>query len=136
MSYAVSAALQEAVYNQLVNDAGVTGLVGGNIYDALPSGSLPPTYISLGPEEARDASDQLGDAARHDFIVSVVTDQSGFQDAKEVAAAICDALIGADLTLSRGHLVGLWFQRAKAERTDNGASRRIDLIFRARVDDI
>ena len=60
----------------------------------------------------------------------------GFQLAKEVAGAICDALIDAQLSLNRGHLVGLWFLRAKAARSNSGTSRRIDLTFRARVQDI
>ncbi|MGB0799260.1 MAG: DUF3168 domain-containing protein [Planktomarina sp.] len=135
MTYAVSSALQQAVYQTLVNDPALTALVGSDIYDALPTGGVPNTYVSLGPEEVQDASDVCADGARHEMVISVVTDTSGFQSAKDIAAAVCDALIGANLTLSRGHLIGLWFLRAKAARTDNGNSRRIDLTFRARVQD-
>ncbi|MEO0357138.1 MAG: DUF3168 domain-containing protein [Pseudomonadota bacterium] len=135
MTYAVSAALQTAVYQCLTNDAAVTALVGTDIYDALPSGAIPNTYVSLGPEEVQDASDKSGAGARHSFTVSVVTDTSGFQSVKDISGAICDALLGASLTLSRGALVGLWFDKAKAARSDNGTSRRIDLTFRARVQD-
>ncbi|MGB1235074.1 MAG: DUF3168 domain-containing protein [Planktomarina sp.] len=135
MTYAISAALQAAVYQCLINDAVVTALVGADIYDALPSGAVPNTYVSLGPEEVADASDKTGYGARHNFTISVVTDTSGFQSAKDVGGAICDALLDTDLTLTRGTLVGLWFDKAKAARTDNGTSRRIDLTFRARVQD-
>lgn len=135
MTYAVSSALQTAVYDKLINDAPLVALVGSDIYDALPTGTPPNTYVSLGPEEAQDASDSCADGARHEFVVSVVTDTPGFQTAKDVAAAVCDALIHADLALTRGYLVGLWFKRAKAARSDNGTSRRIDLVFRARVQD-
>ena len=56
--------------------------------------------------------------------------------AKAVAAAISDTLVDADLTLSRGRLVGLWFERATARRSGTaGSARRIDLRFRARVED-
>jgi hypothetical protein len=49
---------------------------------------------------------------------------------------VCDALEGAALTLDRGRLVGLWFERASARRTGTGgAIRQIDLRFRARVED-
>ncbi len=135
MTYAVSAALQAAVYQCLINDANVTALVGSDIYDALPSGTVPDTYVSLGPEEVQDASDKSGHAARHNFTVSVVTDTSGFQSAKDIGGAICDALLSTPLTLTRGQLIGLWFDKAKAARSDNGTSRRIDLTFRARVQD-
>jgi len=137
MSYAMAGALQAAVYQHLLSDAGVAALVGTDIYDALPVGeSQPSTYVSLGEEEVRDRSDQSGGGAEHRFRVSVVTDAAGFAAAKTLAAAICDALAGADLTLARGRLVGLWFERATARRSGKADRlRRIDLRFRARLED-
>lgn len=134
MSYGVSAALQAAVYQRLTGDAALGALVGSAIYDALPSGTLPDLYVSLGPEEARDRSDKTGTAALHLFTVSVVSGAAGFQAAKQAAAAVSDALVDASLTLSRGTLVSLQFDRARAQRLSDG-TRRIDLRFRARVDD-
>lgn len=134
MSYAVSAALQAAVYQALVADPALDALVGSAIHDAVPPGPVSGTYVSLGPEDAVDASDKSGPGAVHEFVVSVITDAAGFQSAKEVAAAICDVLIDAPLVLSRGALVGLWFLKAKARRVEAGESRRIDLTFRARVE--
>ncbi len=135
MTYALGSALQAAVYQCLTNDAPLTALVGSDIFDATPPGTPPSTYVSLGPEEVKDASDVCSDGAFHEFTVSVVTDQAGFQSAKDIAAAICDALVGADLVLTRGALIALWFLRAKAARSDNGTTRRVDLMFRARVQD-
>ncbi|WP_292288074.1 DUF3168 domain-containing protein [Marivita sp.] len=134
MSYAVAAALQGAVYQQLQSDAGLSVLVGDRVYDAVPKGRLPDLYVALGPEQAKDASDKTGHGAWHEFAVSVVSDDAGFQTAKEVSAAVCDALIDADLALDRGRLVALTFKRAVARREKAGR-RRIDLIFRARVED-
>ena len=48
MSYAVSAALQEAVFQQLAGDVALGALVGSAIYDALPPGALPSLYVTLG----------------------------------------------------------------------------------------
>ncbi len=136
MSYGVAAALQAAVFQQLSGDAQVGSLSGGAIYDAVPSGVLPQTYVTLGPEEVREASDRSGSGAVHRFTVSVVSEAAGFGAAKTLAGAVCDALEGAALTLDRGHLVGLWFERASARRTGTGgAIRQIDLRFRARVED-
>ena len=136
MTYAVSAALQTAVYQSLTGDTTLDGLVGDAIYDAVPAGGLPATYVTLGPEEVTDKSDQTGAGALHKFTVSVVTGQPGFAAAKTVAAAICDALDGADLSLSRGRVVGLWFEKATAGRDGSSDKRRrVDLQFRARVED-
>jgi len=135
MSYGAAAALQAAVYQRLIADAALSDLVQGAIHDAAPPGVSAGTYVSLGPEDARDASDQVGSGAYHDFVVSVVSDAAGFQTAKSVAAAVSDALTGAALTLARGRLVGLWFQRARARRVEDADVRRIDLTFRARIED-
>lgn len=135
MSYGMAAALQEAVFQRLTGDAAVTALAGSAIYDVVPSGSLPALYVTLGQEEVRDASDKTGGGARHDFTVSVVSDGSGFLAAKTIAAAISDALVDADLSLTRGRLVALDFLRARASREGTGQLRRIELRFRARIED-
>lgn len=135
MSYGVSSALQAAVYQQLADDAALGGLVGSAIYDAVPTGTLPSTYVTLGPESVRERSDKSGQGAVHTFTVSVVTDTAGFQAAKDVAAAVSDALVDADLSLARGTLIYLNFDRALAKLEGTGTQRRIDLRFRARVQD-
>lgn len=133
MSYGMAAALQAAVYQRLLADAGVSALAGVAVYDALPSGSMPQTYVTLGPEDVRDRSDRDGPGAEHRFTVSVFSDGAGFAAVKLLSAAVTDALVGAELSLSRGRLVGLWFERATARLS--GGARRIDLRFRARVED-
>ena len=135
MSYAVSAALQVAVFGALASDPALDALVAGAIFDAEPLGALPAQYVSLGAERARDRSDGSGGGALHEFDVSVVSDGDGFHATKLIAAAVSDLLVDADLALSRGRLVSLRFYKAKAARVENGRVRRIDLTFRARVQD-
>lgn len=134
MSYALAAALQEAVYQQLSGDAALSALVGAAIYDAVPAGSLPPLYVTLGSETARDRSDMTGRGAAHDLRISVISDAQGFQQAKEAAAAVSDALEAMPKALSRGRLIGLAFRQAKAALDTSNGTRRIDMIFRARVE--
>ncbi|MEL6799928.1 MAG: DUF3168 domain-containing protein [Pseudomonadota bacterium] len=135
MSYGMAAALQAGVYQALAGDGVLAGIVGDAIYDVVPSGPVPGTYVSLGPEDVRDQSDVTGGAAEHRFTVSVVTDAAGFQTAKTAAAAVSDALVDAALVLDRGRLVGLRFEKARARRVQSGDVRRIDMTFRARVED-
>lgn len=134
MSYAVAEALQAAVFGRLAGDAALAGLVGAAIYDAVPPGAGTGTFVLIGPEEVRDASDKTGDGAEHRLVISVVSDAAGFQAAKAAAVAVSDALAGADLVLARGRLVSMAFVKGVARRTTNGTGRRIDLTFRARVE--
>lgn len=135
MSYGVGAALQTAVFLRLESDPALAALVGGAIYDSAPPGVVPTLYVVLGAEETRDRSDVTGGGAEHDFTISVVTGETGFLSAKAAAAAVSDALVDADLTLNRGRLVSLNFLRARARRVERANQRRIDLRFRARVED-
>lgn len=134
MSYAIAAALQRAVFERLSGDADLTGLVGGAIHDTAPPRSARGTHVLLGAEEVIDRSDASGAGAEHRLTISVLTDAAGFMEAKTAAVRISDLLEGAALTLERGRLVGLWFDRAEARRVEGGRVRRIDLRFRARVD--
>ena len=135
MTYALAPKLQKAVYQALVADTALKARIGDAIYDAVPAGQTPSTYISLGPEDVRDWSDKSAFGARHDFTISVVTEAAGFQFAKSIAADVADALADASLPLERGTLVSLTFRRGRAVRLEDGAIRRIDLSFRALVAD-
>ncbi|MCD9147690.1 DUF3168 domain-containing protein [Pseudophaeobacter flagellatus] len=134
MTYALASGLQQAVFQHLSADPAVSAALGSDLFDALPSGTLPQLYAVLGSEEVVDRSDASAAGARHRFTISVFTSSAGFSLAKEAAGAICDALIDAALVLPRGHLVGLWFERATAQRLEAGG-RSITLMFAARVDD-
>lgn len=134
MSYGAALALQEAVFAALSSDATVASEVGGAIYDAIPAGVLPQTYVVLGPEEARPRGDVGATGAAHMFMISVVTAQPGFATAKRAAVAISDALDGVSLPLSRGVISDLRLIKARAARTDGGTTRQIDLRFLAHVD--
>jgi hypothetical protein len=127
--------LQAAVYQTLAGDTALAALVGTAIHDQMPSGPVSGTFVSLGPETARDRSDKTHDGAEHRFTVSVVSDEAGFQAAKTVAGRISDVLVDAAPVLSRGRVVSLRFVAARARRVRAGQTRRIDLSFRAIVED-
>lgn len=131
MSYQAAAALQTALYQRLTDYAGLTGI---SVFDAAPLGAATGTYVLIGPELAIDKSDQTGAGAEHQFLVSVISDSTGFQSAKTVASAVSAALEGTNLTLTTGRLVAMFFQKAVARRLSEGEARRIDLTFRARIE--
>lgn len=135
MSFAFSGPLQAAVYAALSGDAALSALIGTEIYDAVPSGAVPAMYVRLGSETVSDASDVSGAGAVHRFNVSVITTDPGFSGAKAVSGAVSDVLHDAALTLSRGQLISMRFERAVVRRTDSEATRQIDMRFRARVSD-
>jgi len=133
MSYGMTAALQTAVYGRLSGDATLAGIVGANVFDALPQGPLPPLYVSIGPEKVRDRSDGSFGGALHDFSVTVTSSAAGYHQAKQAASAVSDALLNGGLALSRGRAGRVQFYRAQAARS--GADRRIEMWFRARLDE-
>lgn len=135
MSYAVSKSLQGAVYSALSGDATLSGLVGSNVFDAVPAGVAPDLYVSLGPEDVSTRTDSSGTLTTHRIIISVVGSSAGFSALKDAAGAVSDILDGADLTLSRGTLVAIDFEKARARKTTGNSDRRIDLWFRAIVQD-
>ena len=131
MSYGAAAAFQAAIYGVL---SGAAGLAGAAIVDALPPGSGSGSFVLIGSEEAVDASDKSGGGAEHRFVVSVISDATGFLAAKTLAAAVSEALVDATPAMSIGRIVAIRFVKAVARRLEDGDVRRIDLTFRARVE--
>lgn len=131
MSYQAAAALQTAIYTQLT---GFPALAGVSIVDALPSGTTVGTFVLIGPEKVIDQSDKTSAGAEHRFEIAVISDASGFMTAKQLAADVCEALVDQALMLSVGQLVSIQFLNAAARRLQQGQSRRIDMVFRARIE--
>ena len=100
----------------------------------MPPGTAPGTFVLIGPEVAVDQSDGSGPGAEHRFVVSVISDATGFMTAKTVAAAVSEVMTAGGMVLGTGHLVSVNFQRAVAQRLEEGATRRIDMTFRARIE--
>lgn len=135
MSYQLAPALQTAIFQHLSGDAALSAFLGSAIYDAIPPATPPSTYVLIGPEEVTDASDKTGHGAEHRLTISVLTNATGFLPAKEIAARITELLDTPALALTRGRLVAMWFDRAEARKIEGDQTRRIDLRFRARVED-
>lgn len=131
MTYALAAPLQAAVYDALTGDPALAGIP---VFDAAPDGAQASVYVVLGSEDVRDRSDKTGRAAQHRFVLTVSGDGGGFHALKETAAAV-EAALGAGLTLGRGRVAFLRFERAVARRDRDGTRRRVEMTFRALLDD-
>lgn len=139
MSLALSGELQGEIYNALIGDAAVTALVGGEIYDApLPASGTVPSgeHVTLGEEAVKPFGSVTSSGGVHDFDVVVHSTANGFAAAKVVAAAVSDVLVDANFSISGGHLVSLRFVKAKAKRGLAPELRRIEMRFRAVIEDI
>lgn len=136
MSYAYSQALQRYVFEALTGSAPLVGIVGDAIFDTAPAGTLPELYVTLGPEKVSDASDVTGSASIHELLISVVSSAVGFSSAKVAAGHVSNALEASGVALDGCILTQLRFSRADAKREADGSVRRIDMIFRARMDAI
>ena len=130
MSYGLAAAVQAAVHGALMAEGDLAGVP---VLDAVPPGGAAGTFVLIGAEEVRDASDATGAGAEHRIEISVRSDATGFQAAKGVAGAVCAAMEGLALP-GPGRVVGVRFMKAVAKRSDDGAERRIDLTFRVRIE--
>ena len=135
MSGLYSSALQSAIYTVLINDGGVINQLGNAIYDSLPTGQVPSLFAHLGEETVLDRSDKTACLRYHDVTITVVTSAPGFTNAKNAAAAICKALETTNVSLDSGKLIRLQFRLAKALRDDNGTERKVNLVFRAVIDE-
>lgn len=135
MSYGAAQAFQIGIFNALSGDVALAALVGTAIYDELPPGPVDGAYVSLGAEDVRDLSAEDSGLAAHSFAISVVSPAEGFAEPKAIAAAVSDALVDATPDLTRGRIVSLRFVKARARRVRAGQVRRIDMTFRAIVED-
>jgi hypothetical protein len=133
MTYSMAGAVQRAVYERLESDDTLMQLVGGAVFDAVPQ-VTPDIFVALGAEDVRARGDVSGTGAVHDLTISVVTSRHGYISAKDVAVRVSD-LLAEGLPMVRGRMVSMRFLRARARRDEGEGTRRIDLRFRARVDE-
>lgn len=139
MTYALSWALQEAVFGTLSADAALSGMIGDRIYDAPPpfeSDAAPDTpWLTLGDERVDDWSTRDGAGAAHLLSVTVTAPHRGFAEAKKIAGRVCDVLLGGGLTLTRGRVAFIGFVGGRTKRLEKDLLRQVELRFRVLVEE-
>ncbi len=149
MTAALSLPLQRALYAHLTSDPAVLAALGGpHLYDAPPHADAPGArrgraFVLIGEERVDPWFDQSADGAEHRLQFRVVSFSPGFSEAKRIAGALSDALLGPPPALERGRIVRVQFLGSEARRGGAGGadgaaelvSRRVDLRFRAILED-
>ena len=139
MSYAMSWPLQQGLYHLFCENALCAQHFAHRIYDAPPPllNETDPDgiYLTFGDEDADDWSTGSDAGAVHTVTLTINAPRRGFAEAKQAAAAVSDAVLGGNLTLSRGRVVNARFVDAKTKRTANDAMRQINLRFRITLED-
>jgi hypothetical protein len=137
MSFILSSALQQAVFETLKDDSALALLIGNAIYDAPPPdfGQGAGTYVSLGEETVKDGSSATSRGAIHELAIKVHSREDGFETSKAVAEQVCTTLEGTSLFMPAGNLVSLALVRAQSEKRAHPERRRITMKFRAFVEE-
>jgi hypothetical protein len=98
-------AIQQAIYDALSADAGVTALLGaGKIFDSVPQGTAYP-YVTIGDDNFDDAGSHSSPGVSAKVVIDTWTQYSGRKQAKAIQDAIYDRLHEGDLAVAGHHFV-------------------------------
>lgn len=128
-----SDALQVAIYDALVADAGVGALVADRVFDKVSVGDLPEMpYVAFGDFQALDDGGGCIDGSEVFVTLHVWSRQRGTREAKQVVSAVRKALHEADLALGSDHrLIEIMFRDSRVFFDADGLTAHGVLTFRA-----
>ncbi len=130
-TFSSALALRAAVYQRLVGDAALAGLLGGaRIYDEPPRAALPP-YVVLGPLASKDVSGDVAPAQEHQLVLEVWSREGGLSEALKAADRVVRLTDGAALILDGWRLATLSWSATDAVRIADNGLRRASITFRA-----
>lgn len=120
------AQLQAAIWRVLDAEPALAGIP---VWDAPPAGTRPDLWVHVGEDDVRAAPDATADGAEHLIKLWIEGIPGSYAQAKDAAAAILAALEARPAVPG---LVSIEFRRSRARNV--GGRRRIEMIFRARMD--
>ena len=118
--------LQTAVWQALTASPDLAGIP---VWDAPPAGARPDLWVHVGEDDVSAAPDASADGAEHLIKIWIEGVPGSYARAKGAATAILAAL---EALPGVPGLVSIEFRRSRAR--DVGGRRRIEMIFRARMD--
>ena len=124
-------ALQKLIYECLVNDQAVAGLVGARVYDGVPD--CPPShgqdgrlfpYVSFGPSDGVPAGGDCLAAMAHTQQIDIWSrDPAGFEECKRIGHAIRIALDGCEGKPEAGATTGIDVESVRYLTEPDGITR-------------
>lgn len=135
MSAAALWPLQQAVYDRLTADAGLTALLAegaAGVFDHVPQASAFP-YVTIGEASAvpGELASKTEPALAQSLTLHVWSRDRGFGETKRILAALTAALDDAPLTVAGQTLVALRFEFAATFLDPDGLTRHGVQRFRA-----
>ncbi len=123
--------LRQAIYQALVSDAGLAGLLGGGrIYEHVPHGVGYP-YVTFGPSVVRDWSTATEGGEEHLLTFHVWSGEPGIKEVEAIVAALRAALDGASLSMTNHRLVNLRYEQSEVRRGGEAAPYQAIVRYRA-----
>ena len=124
-------ALQKAIYQRLVADAGLSAALGGaRVYDHVPRQVTPP-YIAMGRSTVTDWSTGGDEGHEHALTLHVWSASAGHRETHELMGLVESAIDGADLALEGHRLVNLRHELSEARRDPDGETHHGIVRLRA-----
>lgn len=123
--------LQKVIYDVIVADAVILGLLGApRIFDAVPDKSAFP-YITLGQSSVVDWSTGSEAGEEHRLTLNVWSRAAGRRETHELMAALRTALHEHELVLDGHRLVNFRHELSEVRREADGVTTRGIVRFRA-----
>lgn len=120
--------LQGAIVARLKASAGLTALIGGRVYDAVPSNALFP-YVTVGEgDETSDDADCI-DGFEISLDIDVWSRAVGFPEAKRISDEVRKALKSPDLTIPTNALVDFRHRQTRFLRDPDGLTSHAVMTF-------
>lgn len=120
--------LQGAIVARLKASAGLTALISGRVYDAVPSNALFP-YVTVGEgDETSDDADCI-DGFEISLDIDVWSRAVGFPEAKRISDEVRKALKSPDLTIPTNALVEFRHRQTRFLRDPDGLTSHAVMTF-------
>lgn len=121
----LSLPLQAAIVKALKEDAELIGLIGGRVYDRVPTNRVAP-YVTVGDAQIVDDSNACMSLAEYSVQVDCWSEAVGYPEVKRIGAASARVL-DAKLPVTGGaiiiHRVGVGYGRERDNLTSRGVIR-------------
>ena len=131
MAASANWALQQGIYQTLVGDPQVTGLLGGaNIFDDAPQNASFP-YLTFGQTTERDWSTGSEDGSEHIVTLHVWSRAGGKKETHEIIETVRAALNTAPIAIDDHHLINLRHEFSEARHDKDGETYHGIVRYRA-----